>query len=267
MPRPTEWTWARPSELTLPTQTWNPHSEPRELIRYVDVSAISKEELRILDSLSIPATPAPSRARKLVRDGDTIFATVRPTLKRIAKIPASLAGKIVSTAFCVLPKSGKGDFLFFAVQLDAVMAEIAALETGASYPAVRESDLLDQVIAVPLLSEQFSIATVLNAARTAFLHETECEAVSVALKQAAMRDLFTRGLRGEAQKETEIGPVPESWEIAPLEHCAFVQTGTAKGRKLGNAEIVEVPYLRRLRIFGQRDKLRADRSKRGEKWA
>ena len=31
-----------------------------------------------------------------------------------------------------------------------------------------------------------------------------------------MRELFTRGLRGEAQKETEIGPVPESWTSSPL---------------------------------------------------
>ena len=36
------------------------------------------------------------------------------------------------------------------------------------------------------------------------------------LKRAAMRELFTRGLRGEAQKETEIGPVPESWAIFNL---------------------------------------------------
>src|SRR5690606_37537745 len=28
-----------------------------------------------------------------------------------------------------------------------------------------------------------------------------------------MRALFTKGLRGEAQKETEIGPVPENWEV------------------------------------------------------
>ena len=31
-----------------------------------------------------------------------------------------------------------------------------------------------------------------------------------------MRALFTHGLRGEAQKETEIGPVPESWEVSTL---------------------------------------------------
>lgn len=33
------------------------------------------------------------------------------------------------------------------------------------------------------------------------------------LKRATMRTLFTRGLRGEAQKETEVGPAPESWDL------------------------------------------------------
>ena len=37
------------------------------------------------------------------------------------------------------------------------------------------------------------------------------------LKKALMQKLFTEGLRGEPQKQTEIGPVPESWEVTPLE--------------------------------------------------
>jgi type I restriction enzyme S subunit len=102
MPQQTEWNWHRLSDLTLPTRTWNPRSEPREFIRYVDVSAISRDELRVLGAPSIPSDNAPSRARKIVHDGDTVFATVRPTLTRIAQIPTSLNGEIVSTAFCVL---------------------------------------------------------------------------------------------------------------------------------------------------------------------
>ena len=41
-----------------------------------------------------------------------------------------------------------------------------------------------------------------------------------ALKRATMRTLFTRGLRGEAQKETDIGPVPESWDIKNYDDVA-----------------------------------------------
>ena len=37
-----------------------------------------------------------------------------------------------------------------------------------------------------------------------------------------MHTLFTRGLRGEAQKETEIGPVPEGWGVKQLGQVADV---------------------------------------------
>jgi type I restriction enzyme S subunit len=219
MQQPTEWGHRRLRELMLPTAIWNPRNQPREFIHYVDVSAISREELRILSAPAVPANGAPSRARKIVKAGDTIFATVRPTLRRIAQIPASLDGEIVSTAFCVLrPDPGKvdPDFLFFAVQLATVMSGVAELETGASYPAVRDTDVLDQTIPNPSLVDQRDIAAALNATRAALLHDGQCEAASIELKRAAMRELFRGGLRREAQKETEIGPVPESWSVAPI---------------------------------------------------
>ena len=43
-----------------------------------------------------------------------------------------------------------------------------------------------------------------------------------ALKHVTMRTLFSRGLRGETQKKTQIGPVPESWEIEQLGKFADV---------------------------------------------
>ena len=51
------------------------------------------------------------------------------------------------------------------------------------------------------------------------------------LKRAAMETLFTCGLRGETQKETEIGPVPKSWELKPLcDHFSVVSGGTPSRR-------------------------------------
>ena len=213
------WTWRPLRELTIRGSIWNPRADPRPSIRYIDVSAVSRDELRIVSEATYSAGTAPSRARKIAETGDTIFATVRPTLRRIAQIPASLDGEIVSTAFCVLrpdPQAIDADFLYFATQLESVMEGIASMESGASYPAVRDVDVLDQVIPLPPLPEQREIAAILNTIRTASLHQAQCEANATALKRAAMRELFTRGLRGEAQKETEIGPVPESWELSTL---------------------------------------------------
>ena len=41
-------------------------------------------------------------------------------------------------------------------------------------------------------------------------------ALTAELKKALLHKLFTEGLRGEPQKQTEIGPVPESWEVKSL---------------------------------------------------
>ncbi len=41
-----------------------------------------------------------------------------------------------------------------------------------------------------------------------------------------MRTLFTHGLRGEAQKETEIGPLPESWDVVHLDTLGRIGNGS-----------------------------------------
>ena len=226
------WTWRPLGEVTILGSIWNPRTDPRPLIRYVDVSAVSREELRIVSDAKHSAANAPSRARKVVKTGDTIFATVRPTLRRIAQIPASLDGEIVSTAFCVLrpnPAAIHPDFLYFAMQLEGVTDGIAAMQTGASYPAVRDIDVLNQSVPLPPLSEQCEIAAVLNHARAAVLAQKKCEDGAMNLKRTAMQTLFTRGLRGEPQKETEIGPVPESWKPKNiLELCEIWSGGTPR---------------------------------------
>ena len=197
----------------------NPRTDARSSIRYVDVSGVARDELRIVSVANHSAASAPSRARKIVNRDDTIFATVRPTLRRIAQVQECLDGEMVSTAFCVLRPNSElmhPDFLFFAMQLESVMDEVGAMQIGASYPAVRDVDVMSLKVPVPPLSDQCSIADALNLARSAILGQRRCEEATQALKHAAMQTLFTRGLRGEAQKETEIGPVPESWEQITL---------------------------------------------------
>ena len=233
------WRWCPLSEVTIPGSTWNLRRDPRPAIRYIDVSAVSRDELRVISEVTYSADNVPSRARKIVETGDTIFATVRPSLRRIAQIPASLDGEIVSTAFCVLrpnPCRVHPDFLYFVVQLEPVVDGITTMQTGASYPAVRDADVLNQAIPLPPLPIQRQIATALNLVRTAMLHQTECESVTTALKRATMRELFTRGLPGELQKETEIGPMPECWDTLALgELC--IESDTVDLRVEGDREV------------------------------
>lgn len=77
------------------------------------------------------------------------------------------------------------------------------------------------------LEEQKELVQLIGGVRKAYRVERELIEVLAELKRAAMRKLFTRGLRGEAQKETEIGWVPESWEFATISaHHSVVSGGT-----------------------------------------
>ena len=81
-------------------------------------------------------------------------------------------------------------------------------------------------IALPSLPEQQRIAQVLSTVQEAIAQQERLIRTTTELKQALMQKLFTEGLRGEALKETEIGRVPESWEVVKVMDTGTVVTGS-----------------------------------------
>jgi type I restriction enzyme S subunit len=82
-------------------------------------------------------------------------------------------------------------------------------------------------VPVRALGQQRLLVRLIGGVRTAYRNEQRLVRTFTELKRAAMRELFTRGLRGEPQKETEIGLVPESWEVAKLKSIAQARGGTS----------------------------------------
>jgi type I restriction enzyme, S subunit len=82
--------------------------------------------------------------------------------------------------------------------------------------------LKEQEIPQPDKPEQERIAALLWKAQRAVEVEEKLIATARELKQSALRQLFTRGLYGERQRETEIGPLPENWDVVRLGDQATV---------------------------------------------
>jgi len=132
------------------------------------------------------------------------------------------------------------DFLFFVLQEFSTKG----FKTGSGQPQLTQGILNSHAIPLPPLPEQKKIAHILSTVQRAIEAQERIIQTTTELKKALMHKLFTEGLRNEPQKQTEIGPIPESWEVAPLSSCAVVQTGIAKGRKIDPKDAVELPYLR-----------------------
>jgi len=111
-------------------------------------------------------------------------------------------------------------------------------------PNMSKSRLAELPMPKPALSEQQKIAALLSAVQRAIEQQERLIALTTELKKALMHKLFTEGTRGEPQKQTEIGPVPESWEVVPLGNYADFKNGInfTKDQK-GDSGILTVDVL------------------------
>ncbi len=181
-------------DLTLRTKQRDPRTRPEENFTYIDVSSISSDSLRIVQTSALLGSDAPSRARKAVRAGDVLFATVRPSLRRIALVPEELDGAICSTAFTVLrpkPEILDSNFLYFQAISEQFVTAVSALQRGSSYPAVSDSDVLSQALTIPPLEEQRRIARILSTIQIAKANSRSVSAALMALRKALFQTMMT----------------------------------------------------------------------------
>ena len=93
--------------------------------------------------------------------------------------------------------------------------------------------LSERSLPLPPLPEQKKIAHILSTVQRAIEAQEQIIQTTTELKKALMHKLFTEGLRNEPQKETEIGPIPESWEVVKIKnHCIDSAFGPRFGSDL-----------------------------------
>jgi type I restriction enzyme S subunit len=196
-PLPAHWRVVRLGEVVEKTKQIDPRKKPEWFFKYVDVSNVDNELLRITSYQNFAGKEAPSRARKQIDAGDVLFATVRPYLKRIAIVPPELDGHICSTAFCVLRAKNEIDacYLFFAVSHEPFVQRVAEHQRGSSYPAVTDQDVLREVIPLPPLAEQREIARMLQAVDAKIAAEERRRAALEEVFKTLLHQLMTGKVR------------------------------------------------------------------------
>lgn len=132
-------------ENLSPTKT-----DPELEINYIDLGAVEEGRIKETED-SLKFKDAPSRAKRVVREGDIIMATVRPYLKGFAVADESVDKYICSTGFAVLtPKNGiNSEFIFHNLFTEALQRQFHQLTVGSSYPALNNSDVKKLLIPLP----------------------------------------------------------------------------------------------------------------------
>ena len=147
----------------------------------------------------------------------------------------------IDTTFYIAPSDTSLDieflyFLLLHIDLRRILGDVGV-------PGLNREMAYKEKARLPTgADEQRKIAGVLGLVQRALEQQERLIALTTELKKALLHQLFTQGLRGEPQKQTEIGPVPESWEVATLEDAAVTfDYGTSVKCEYGKAG---VPVLR-----------------------
>lgn len=171
-----------------------------------------------------------------------LFGKLNPRVQKVWNVHTDSELRLVaSTEWLPIVAVGDvdQDFVYYLMWSDWVMPLAQTLVTGStpSRQRVNPEGFYNIEVPVPPLEEQRAIGWALSQIRDAIRVQSRSITTAQALKRAAMQTLFTRGLRGEAQKETEIGPVPESWEVGILRDCAerpeYGHTASANSEPIG----------------------------------
>lgn len=149
----------------------------------------------------------------------------------------------------IRPRDIDGDFLFF--NLRYIEKFIASLGSGSTFHAINKSQLASVEVNPHKfgLPDQRKIAGVLGVVQRAMEQQGRLIALTTELKKTLLHKLFTEGLRGEPQKQTDIGPVPETWEMVELGSLAKIGNGsTPKRDNEGYWQGGTIPWLNSAKI-------------------
>lgn len=212
-------------------------------ISYVDISSVGNGILKNYKEYEYKE--APSRARRVVRDEDIIYSTVRPNLKAFYKFKRNIPKNIIaSTGFVVLSKTEVAsiDYIYYFMITQSFINHLSQIAKGAAYPAVGVDDFKQFKIQIPDLETQEKIADVLSSYDK--LIENNNKRIEILEKSAEeiYKEWFVR-MRFPGYKDTKFDKgIPEGWEVKKVGDLVNVTSS----KRVYSSDYVEsgIPFYR-----------------------
>ena len=186
--------------------------------------------------------------------GDTLLARITPCAEngKTALVDFLPEGEIAfgSTELIVLgprPAFTEPRYIYHLVKWDAVRSTLIQRMVGTSGRQRIPLSAFDEVIlGVPPLPEQKKIAAILSSMDEVIAKTEAVIAQLQTVKKAMMEQLLTKGMPGRHTrfKQTELGEIPEEWEVVRAGELCEVITKGATPKVVTSASPDCVPFLR-----------------------
>lgn len=189
-----EWETKQLGEISdVNPQNFSSNTDPNYKFNYITLEQVDSGKL--LGYSEEVFRTAPSRAQRILRNGDVLMSTVRPNLMAHLFFHGQVPKAVCSTGFAVLRAKHDSSvpyFLFSQLFSEGVNDQIDKILSGSNYPAINSRDVkLIEIPCPPQVSEQRAIAEVLSDVDRLINSLDALIAKKRAIKQAAMQQLLT----------------------------------------------------------------------------
>ena len=189
-----EWETKRLGEISdVNPQNFSSNTNPNYKFNYITLEQVDSGKL--LGYSEEVFRTAPSRAQRILRNGDVLMSTVRPNLMAHLFFDGQVPKAVCSTGFAVLRAKHDSSvpyFLFSQLFSEGVNDQIDKILSGSNYPAINSRDVkLIEIPCPPQVSEQRAIAEALSDVDGLINALEALLAKKRAIKQATMQQLLT----------------------------------------------------------------------------
>ena len=223
---PDDWEFSTLGDLnTYKPTTLNPKDFVGETFEYYSIPDFQRDQRP-----SLTYGGAIESSKILLKPKMILFGKLNPRVEKVWRVAESPEFRQIGSTewITILPNDQVGaDFLYFLELSDHVMPIAKTLVSGStpSRQRVDPTSFYRLQVPIPPITEQKKIAHILSTVQRAIEAQEKIIQITTELKKALMHKLFTEGLRNEPQKQTEIGSIPENWEVVPLGELARIERG------------------------------------------
>ncbi|WP_152057451.1 restriction endonuclease subunit S [Aliarcobacter butzleri] len=126
------------------------------------------------------------------------------------------------------------DFLYFNVNSPQFIEKLLVNAIGGAQPNISSKQIEELEIPIPPLEEQKKIADILSTVDKKIAFVEENINATEELKKGLMQKLLTEGIGHTEFKDSELGRIPESWEINLLDRLAKRGSGHTPNKQISN---------------------------------
>ncbi|GLS84687.1 restriction endonuclease subunit S [Paraferrimonas haliotis] len=252
-----DWEYKTINEIATLNQDSYKKSDNWKSVTYLDTANLTENKIGEYLHFDLLNDKLPSRAKRKVKIGDILYSTVRPNQKHYGLVQGDIDDLLVSTGFTVIrsnPEKCDNNFLYWWITQEQITNYLQAVgeDSTSAYPAIKPLDIGKLEIGLPPLPIQKKIAKILGDLDKKIALNTQTNETLEAMAQAIFKSWFVdfdpvkSKMAGEAPKgmdtataalfpnkltDSELGLIPEGWEVSEIGNELTVAGGGTPSKK------------------------------------